>query len=366
VNRQVLIGVAALVLAGLALGAGLGLGWRYYLRPPAGPAPEAGPSEPHPEYPLAAPPPRLRLATWDFGTSLPGKEMRHRFEIANPGPEPWTLLGVTSTCTCTVGELPSKTVRPGETAWLEVTFRAPPRDGKVSGHVMVEFAEPGPLFQLMIAGEVRGLLAVDPPDLVFDYPPPGTRPSRTVRLHNRGDRDVKITRVEAPEWLRAEVRPADAPGPAGRPGQAWELVVQADVGKLRTASGSATLAVHTDTAPVGPAYLPVRLEAALEATPDRLPLGTVKPGAADRKRVLLKAGPGLGELTEKDLVVTHDLGDELDVQVHKEKSPRQFALSVRFQPKRARGEVEGELVIKTRKGGFPPVRVPVSAWTGIK
>jgi hypothetical protein len=308
-----------------------------------------------------------QVETWDFGTSLPGKEMGHRFKITNPGSEPWTLRRVTPSCACTVGKLPSDTVRPGETAWLEVTYRAPPRDGKVSGYVMVEFDEPGPELQLMIAGEVRGLLAVDPPDLVFDYPPPGTRPSRTVTLRNRGDRDVKITRVEAPKWLPTKVRPAEGPGPGGRPGQAWELVVQADAGELRTASGSATLAVHTDTPEVGPAYIGVRLEASLEATPDRLALVAVGPGKADLKgRVLLKAGPGLGELTEKDLVVTHDLGDELDVEVHKEKAPRQFALSVRFRPKRARGEVEGELEIKTRKGGFPPVRVPVSAWTGIR
>jgi hypothetical protein len=301
--------------------------------------------------------------TWDFGTSLPGKEMSHRFEITNPGPEPWKLRDVRPSCTCAVGKLPSKTVRPGETAWLEVTYKAPLRDGKVSGHVMVEFAEPGPVFQLMIAGEVRGLLSADPPSLAFDYPPPGTRPSRTVTLRNRSDRRVKITRVEAPEWLRAEWRPADAAGPDGRPRQAWGLAVQADPGKLRSAPGSATLTVHTDSDQVGPAFINVSLQAPLEASPDHLDFGPVKSGKTGVQKLLLRAAPGLGELTEKDLVFTHNLGDELDVQVQKGKSPHPLALSVRFQPKRSQGPVEGELEIKTRQGDVPPVRVKVYGLT---
>jgi hypothetical protein len=337
----------------LALAVGLGFGLRYYL---SGPADEPPPA--HPDYPLAAPPLRLRPVTWHFGTAPPGRELRHRFEIANRSDQPWTLQSITSTCACTVGKLPSNTVGPGETAWLEVAYRAPPKDGKVSGHVMVDFAAPGPVFQLTIEGEVRGLLSADPPSLVFDYPAPAMRPSQTVRLENRGDRRVTITRVEAPDWLQAEVRPAEGAGSAGRPRQAWRLVIQADPGKLGSAPGSATVTVHTDSDQIGPAYIPVSLKAPLEATPARLDFGTVESGQVGRKRVLLRAAPGLGELAEKDLVVAHNVGDELDVQVHK-KDPHLFELSVSFQPKRPRAEVEGELEIKVRKRAVPSVKVKI-------
>jgi hypothetical protein len=207
---------------------------------------------------------------------------------------------------------------------------------------------------------VRSLLAAEPAALVFDYAPPGTRPSQTVKLRSRADRAVKLTRVAAPEWLRAEWRPADEPGADGRPRQAWELVVHADPDKVRSAPGPAALTVYTDSDEVGPAYIPVRVNPALEVAPAQLAFGAVPAGKTGQLKVSLKTAPTLGELTEKDLVVTHNLGDELDVQVHKGESPHQFELLVRFQPKTSLGPVGGDLEIKTRKEAVPPVRVTVS------
>jgi hypothetical protein len=351
VKRWVLIGGAALVFC-----AGLGFGIRSYLGPHAGTQDDAaetgGVSS---DYPLAAPPLRLRVVRWDFGTATPGKELSHQLEITNLSAEPWVLKHVTSTCSCTVGRLPGKTVKPGETAGLKVTYRAPLRNGKASGRVLFEFAEPGgPMLQLNIEGEVRSLLSADPPSLEFDYVPPGTRPSRTVRLRNYADQPVKITRVEAPAWLQAEWRAGGGRGP----GQTWKLVLTADPNQLRFAPESATLAVHTDASRVGSAFIPVRLKGPLEAVPEHLAFGTVAPGKTSVKKVLLRAAPDLGELTEKDVLLAHNLGDKLDVQVHQGKSPHQFVLLVRFQPKRPREEVEGVLKINTRKTA--PIQVTIS------
>jgi hypothetical protein len=359
VKRRVFFAVAAVVLC-----AGLGYGIGYYLRSLSGPrdgspSPAGDGGEPPLEHPLAAPPLRYRLVEWDFGTSPPGAEKRRSYEITNSTEEPWTLKHLRATCSCAAAELSAKTIAPGETARLEVTYRAPRHDGKVAGTIMVEFAEPtSPILQMTIQGEVRGLLAAEPPSLVFDHPPPGTRPSQTVTLHNRGDRRIAVTRVEAPPWLQTELRPVNGPEQDGRAKQEWELVVRADPDKLPSASGSATLAVHTDSEEVGSVFIDVSLKAPLEASPDRLAFDT----AESRKnglKVAVRVAPALGELTEKDLVVTHDLEDELDVRVHKE-SPRLFVLSVRLRPKRAPVPVAGELEIKTQKGTAPPVRVKVT------
>jgi hypothetical protein len=359
VKRWVLIAAAI-----LALGTGLGLAFWHFRQPPADTS-GASSSGAHPEYPRAAPPLRLRMDKWDFGTALPAKEMRHRFKITNSSDQPWTLKQITSTCTCTVGQLPSKTIKPGETAWLEVTYRTPLRDGKVSGHVMVDFVAPaGPVFQLTIEGEVRSLLLAEPPSLDFDYSPTDTPANRTITLRSRSDRRVAITRVDTPEWLQAQWRPLDSSAKDDRPPQVWKLVVTANPGKLRSAPEPATLVVHTDTAQVGPAYITVRLKAPLEVAPAVLAFGNVKPGDTRLNRVLLRTTPDLGDLSDKDLVLTHNLGDELDVEVHKEKAAHLFVLFVRFQPKRARGKVEGEVEIKTRKGTVLPVRVKVSGERG--
>jgi hypothetical protein len=356
VTQRIFIGVAV-----VALCVGLGFGVGRFLWPPAPDVAPGPAAESPPERPLEAPPLRLRMVDWDFGTSPPGAEKKRSYEITNTADEPWTLKHLTATCSCASAELSAKTIAPGETARLEVTYRAPRRDGRVGGNIMVEFAErTSPILQLNVQGEVRSLLAADPPSVVFEYAPPGTRSSRTVTLRNRGERRVTVTRVEAPEWLRTELRPLDGTGKEDRPKQAWELVVQADPSKLPSASGSGTLAVRTDSDEVGSLYIDVSLKGPLEVSPERLAFDT----AESRKnglKVAVRTAPALGELTEKDLVVTHDLGDELDVQVRKE-SPQQFVLVVRLQVKPApvAVPVAGELEIKLRKGTAPPVRVKVT------
>jgi hypothetical protein len=296
---------------------------------------------------------------WDFGTSPPGATTKRFYEITNTADEPWTLKQLRATCSCVEAELSAKTIAPGETARLEVTYRAPRRDGRVGGNIMVEFAErTSPVLQLNIQGEVRSRLAADPPSVAFDYPPPGTRPSHTVALRNRGDRRVVITRVEAPAWLQTELRPIDGTGKEDRPRQGWELVVRADPEKLPSGSGSATLEVRTDSDEFGSLYIDVTLKGPMEVSPERLAFDT----AESRKnglKVAVRVAPALSELTEKDLVVTHDLGDELDVQVRKE-SPQLFVLVVRLQAKPARVPPAGELVIKLRNGTAPPIRVQVT------
>jgi hypothetical protein len=345
-------------MATLALGAGLGLGARFYLWPPSRPqdGPPVGPERPPLVRATGAPDLRLRIVPWHFGTTAPGKEMKHRLEITNSTAEPWTLRHFNPTCSCTVGKLPSNTVKPGETASLEVTYRAPLREGRASARVMIEFAEPtSPVIQLEIHGEVRSLLSADPPSLELDYPSPGKPSSRTIALRNHSDRDVEITRVEAPEWLQTEVRPAAGPG------KAWELIVHARPPKPHSAAETATLVVHTNSEGVGPALIDVRLKAPLTASPDQLAFGTVEVGKSVEKRIQLEVAPSLGELTEKDLVFTPpNWGDDLKARVEKQSSPRQFVLLVRFQPQRPLGALAGELEIKTRKGAAPPARVKVS------
>jgi hypothetical protein len=305
---------------------------------------------------------RLRTIKWDFNTSPPGKEWSHRFEITNSTANLWTLKRVTPNCACTVGTLSAKTIPPGETASLQVTYRVPLHDGRVAAHVMVEFAEPtSPIIQLTIEGEVRGLLVADPPSLVFEYSPAGTPSSQTIALRSRSDQRVAITRVESPPWLRTEWRAAEDRVSDGQPQQTWELVVHASPERATDRDlNTAMLVVHTDSEQVGPAYIPVRRKTALEASPDRLAFGAVKPGETRLMKVALRTDPAVGELTEKDLVLTHNLGDALDIQVHRE-TPRLFLLLVRFQPKRPQGSVEGELEIKTLRKTIPPVRVRLSA-----
>jgi hypothetical protein len=317
---------------------------------------------------LAAPPIRLRVETWDVGISLPGKENHHSVDISNTSTETWTLKRITPTCACATAELSSKTIRPGETAKLEVTYRAPRQDGKVSGHVMVDFTERNSaVIQLNIVGQVRSLFAADPPSVVFDQPPAGARASRTITLSNYSDQTIKIASIDAPEWVHTELRPVEVERPAtsvnpsieAEPRQVWEMLLDADPAKLSVAGGSVTVAVHSNSEEVGAAKIAVNLKPPVEANPDYLTFDTVE-SCKTGLRVVLRVAPALGELTEKDLAVTHDLGDELEVQLQKE-SANVFVLLVRLHPKRTSVVAEGDLQIRTNKSNAPPVHVKIAA-----
>jgi hypothetical protein len=394
VKPQILIGAAALVVA-----AGLGYGLYHYLQPDP-PPPERSTTK----GPRGADPPRFHMLQCDFGTLAPGEQKSQRLKITNDWPKPWRLREIrTHNCKCAEAKLSPKTLAPGQSAWLEVTFRARPEAGSTAATIMVDFDCPrppepkdrvaqamacqalaspaiggpawphvvsalsvaapdalalpgpaGPVFQVMVRGDVRALLVANPPSLDFKYTPAGTRLKESVTLRNTSPRRCRITGVKAPEWIQCDWEPPDGTGPS------WKLTVLANPDKLHTASGSDVLLVHTDPEQIGPASIRVSLTPPLKADPNELDFGTMEPGQEGRKKVMLHVVPELGELTEKDLVLTHGLGPELDVQVHKE-GPRLFELLVQLRPKGSRGPIKADLQIKTHKAGVLPARVKIMA-----
>ena len=84
-------------------------------------------------------------------------------------------------------------------------------------------------------------------------------------------------------------------------------------------------------------------------------------GQTRQQALLLDVSPEFGDLTEKDLVLTHTLGEELHIQISKMGAQNRFRLVGILQPKRSRGPVQGELGITVREKAIPPVRIPISA-----
>jgi hypothetical protein len=300
-----------------------------------------------------------RTLTWHVGVVRPGAELRRRFVITNNSSFPWTVAGVRPSCSCTVGKFSPESVGPSESTAAEVVFRAGAGEGDVAQTLVVTFREPqAPEVWFVIAGQVREQVAVVPPVLELGTVAGDARLERTAEVRNYGDKDVTVTRVEAPAWLRAEVKPAGGSVDGAR--QTWKLAVEADLAKYRPGNEAPVLVLHTDSPRAGALRVPVyvQVKAALTAVPGFLAFDPVAPGQTARKLLLLEAAAELGE---DDLRVTHDLGDAVAVQVAKLDAPRRFKLTVQYQPKQAGGRLAGELVIQARGGSGPPVRVPVFA-----
>ncbi|GEO03393.1 hypothetical protein AAE02nite_10570 [Adhaeribacter aerolatus] len=67
---------------------------------------------------------------YDFGSIKDGEVVRHTFVFTNTGKSPLVIESATSTCGCTVPEVPKEPVAPGAEGKLEVEFNSAGKGGQ--------------------------------------------------------------------------------------------------------------------------------------------------------------------------------------------------------------------------------------------
>jgi hypothetical protein len=83
--------------------------------------------------------PRLVIdpESWDFGRTLKNRVLEKRFTIKNVGDAPLVVERITTTCGCAAALLDDKTLDPGESAQLKVTFQTQGLEGRVERKVLL-------------------------------------------------------------------------------------------------------------------------------------------------------------------------------------------------------------------------------------
>jgi hypothetical protein len=71
----------------------------------------------------------FRETTHDFGSIKEGEVVKHTFEFTNTGKSPLVIESATSTCGCTVPEVPEGPVAPGAKGKIEVQFSSAGKGG---------------------------------------------------------------------------------------------------------------------------------------------------------------------------------------------------------------------------------------------
>ena len=115
--------------------------------------PVAVPAE---DKPAAVPSIRVEPDGFDFGKTLPGKTLSKEFALRNFGDAELVLEGVTTTCGCTAAITAEKTVPPGGSTQLRVTFETRTYVGKVQREVLVRSNDPKtPVLTLKLMANVE-------------------------------------------------------------------------------------------------------------------------------------------------------------------------------------------------------------------
>ncbi len=103
---------------------------------------------------------------FEFGTMLHGESMSHTFVFRNVGDGPLNLDMGASTCKCTVGELKSSVLQPGEETDVTLTWNAISISADFGQSATIHTSAPdSPEVQLIVRGHIADSFVIEPREL---------------------------------------------------------------------------------------------------------------------------------------------------------------------------------------------------------
>jgi hypothetical protein len=81
--------------------------------------------------------------SWDFGRTLANRVLEKQFSLMNVGEADLVIDGISTTCGCAAALLSEKTLRPGQSATLKVTFATRGFEGHVERKVLLRSNDRG-------------------------------------------------------------------------------------------------------------------------------------------------------------------------------------------------------------------------------
>lgn len=87
--------------------------------------------------------PRLALdpESWDFGRTLKNRVLEKQFTLKNVGDTDLVIDKISTTCGCAAALLSERTLRPGQSATLKVTFETRDFEGRVERKVLLRSSD---------------------------------------------------------------------------------------------------------------------------------------------------------------------------------------------------------------------------------
>jgi hypothetical protein len=226
--------------------------------------------------------------THDFGVVPHGAQLFHRFTVTNIYAVRMEITGLHSGCGCVTVIAAKRVLEPRETTTIDVSMDARRFTGSKTVAVRVTV---GPEFtssaELRVSAQSRGDIVFNPGEVNFGQVTGGVAPTQTVDVEYAGSLAWEVKDVVVPKELPVEVASKDL---YRRPGQVgYRLTVTL---KKEAPAGALKDFIHLKTndpnAPLVPLLVEANVLAALSVTPSVLNLGTVKPGDALTRRVVLR------------------------------------------------------------------------------
>lgn len=145
---------------------------------------------------------------FDFGTLDNHQVVEHTFTLRNEGDAALHILRAKPSCGCTVADISSKVIQPGEEATLLAKLNLQGRHGPQHKTVTVESNDPDtPRLILAMKGEAVALISVSPQTLINPRLKPGEEALHELTVTSREDKPFEIESIETGNpAVQAEVR----------------------------------------------------------------------------------------------------------------------------------------------------------------
>lgn len=164
---------------------------------------------------------------YNFGTMQRGTTQTHDFEIRNVGYAPLTLTGGSTTCKCTLSDVPTEPIPPGGSAHVRLEWVARVAPGPFRQTATVETNDPlQSRLDLSVNGTVIAPVGVVPPDLLFDKVTAGVPKSAQIVIVAMLQDDLQVSDPEMSDprtrkYFDVEIAPVphdELPDPSAKQG----------------------------------------------------------------------------------------------------------------------------------------------------
>jgi hypothetical protein len=307
---------------------------------------------------LAAPAP---AATWaegmfdelvrDFGTVPRGPTLTHPYRLTNNTGQTVHIASVRVSCGCTQATALQGTIAPGQSTVVLAQMDTRRFVGPKTVTIYVQLDQPQwQEVRLSISANARDDVGVTPDTLAFGPVPRGTTPARQTTVTFTGGTQLTSVAAES-NYVQLAAKPVRGNGYEVAYEVTATLRGDTPVGKWYT---DVWLNTNNPSTPRIRVPLTVDVEPALNLSPAAAAFGSVKPGAAAEKRVIVRGSQPfrIKEIQGTDETVTAEVSDKDAKPAH--------VLTIKVKPTAA-GDLNRTLKIVTDLGGESTVELPVRA-----
>lgn len=168
---------------------------------------------------------------FSFGILRTGQSATHVFQLSNKTDSPQTIREITTQCSCTIADVSSKVIRPGESVDVNIRLLTGDREWDLRKQVLIKFVEPEAAPRILtFVAHVRDPISVSPNRIFINSNTTSSRRDESnVTVCNYTDQKWKSLMFEPlDKWVECTAWEVPIQTTGVKPLQMWRVTVQCD------------------------------------------------------------------------------------------------------------------------------------------